>query len=53
MLLLLVFALALLADLTEGCAQEKVAAPVVLQAPSVNVQQTFALRTRYKIAWIP
>ena len=46
LLLLIVFALALLADLTEGCAQEKVVAPVVLQAPSVNVQQTFAYGER-------
>jgi len=42
LLLGLVFALALLADLTEGRAQERVVTPVVLQAPSVNVQQTFA-----------
>jgi hypothetical protein len=41
-LLALVFALALLADLTDSCAQERVVTPVVLQAPSVNVQQTYA-----------
>jgi|GEM_PF-7087505 hypothetical protein len=41
-LLIFVFALALLADLTDGSAQERVLAPVVLQAPSVNVQQTYA-----------
>lgn len=41
-LLALVFALALLVDLTNGYAQERVVTPVVLQAPSVNVQQTYA-----------
>ena len=41
-LLAFVFALALLVDLTNGCAQERVVTPVVLQAPSVNVQQTYA-----------
>ena len=41
-LLALVFALALLVDLTNGCAQERVVTPVVLQVPSVNVQQTYA-----------
>jgi len=41
-LLALVFALALLVDLTNGCAQERVVTPVVLQAPSVNVQQPYA-----------
>jgi len=42
LLLIFVFALALLADLTDGSAQERVVTPVVLQAPSVNVQQTYA-----------
>ena len=42
MLSVFVFALALLADLTEGNAQERLVTPVVLQAPSVNVQQTYA-----------
>ncbi|HET9549402.1 MAG TPA: hypothetical protein VFQ03_04460 [Candidatus Binatia bacterium] len=42
MLSVLVFALALLVDLTNGCTQERVVTPVVLQAPSVNVQQTYA-----------
>ena len=46
LLSVLVFALPLLADLTEGCAQERVMTPVVLQAPSVNVQQTFAYGER-------
>jgi NitT/TauT family transport system substrate-binding protein len=45
-LLALVFALALLVDLTNGCAQERVVTPVVLQAPSVNVQQTYAYGER-------
>jgi len=45
-LLALVFALALLVDLTNGCAQERVMTPVVLQAPSVNVQQTYAYGER-------
>ena len=38
-LLALVFALALLVDLTNGYAQERVLTPVVLQAPSVNVHR--------------
>jgi NitT/TauT family transport system substrate-binding protein len=42
----LVFALALRVDLTDGSAQERVVTPVVLQAPSVNVQQTFAYGER-------
>jgi ABC-type nitrate/sulfonate/bicarbonate transport system substrate-binding protein len=46
LLLIFVFALALLADLTDGSAQERVVAPVVLQAPSVNVQQTYAYGER-------
>ena len=41
-----VLALALLAELTDGRAQERVVAPVVLQAPSLNVQQTFAYGER-------
>jgi ABC-type nitrate/sulfonate/bicarbonate transport system substrate-binding protein len=45
-LLILAFALALLVDLNNGCAQERVVTPVVLQAPSVNVQQTYAYGER-------
>jgi hypothetical protein len=42
----LVFALARLVDLTNGSAQGRVVTPVVLQAPSVNVQQTHAYGER-------
>jgi NitT/TauT family transport system substrate-binding protein len=41
-----VFALALLGDVASGYAQERATTPVVLQVPSVNVQQTFAYGVR-------
>ena len=44
-LLIFTFALGLLADF-DGSAQERVVTPVVLQAPSVNVQQTHAYGER-------
>ena len=44
-LVALIFSLAVLASLTEVCGQERLT-PVILQAPSVNVQQTFAYGER-------
>ena len=44
--LIFTFALALLVDLTNGYAQRRVVTRVVLQAPSVNVQQTYAYGER-------
>jgi NitT/TauT family transport system substrate-binding protein len=46
LVLLLLFGFVLLLALTEGWAQEKVLNPVILQAPSINVQQTFAYGER-------
>src|SRR5262245_43941235 len=46
LLLALILTVAPLFDRTESLAQEKTGAPVVLQAPSVNVQQTFAYGER-------